>query len=38
MDMVTQVEIQDETICISNSINTFGKGLNQTVLLPTMGK
>ena len=38
MDTVTQVQILDETDCISHSINTLGKGMNPIILLPGMGK
>ena len=38
MDTVTPVQIQDEAVCISHSINTLGKGMNPTILFPIMGK
>ena len=38
MDMVTQVQILDETIYISQSVNTFGKGLNPNIPLLAIGK
>ena len=34
----TQVQILDETDCISHSINTLGKGMNPIILPPAMGK
>ena len=33
-----QVQILDETDCISNSTNTLGKGMNPIILPPAMGK
>ena len=33
-----QVQILDETDCISHSTNTFGKGMNPIILPPAMGK
>ena len=38
MDMATQVQILDETDCISHSTNTLGKGINPIILPPAMGK
>ena len=38
MDMATQVQFLDEAVCISNSINTLGKGINLTVLSPVMSE
>ena len=38
MDTVTQVQILDETDCISHSTNTLGKGMNPIILPPAMGK
>ena len=38
MDMVTRVQILDETDCISQSTNTIGKGTNPIILPPAMGK
>ena len=38
MDTVTRVQVQDETDCISHNTNTFGKGMNQIILPPAMGK
>ena len=35
---VTQVQILDETDCISHSTNTLGKGMNPIILPPAMGK
>ena len=34
----TQVQILDETDCISHSTNTLGKGMNPIILPPAMGK
>ena len=33
-----KVDIPDETDCISHSSNSFGKGMNQIILPPAMGK
>ena len=38
MDTVTQVQILDETVCISHRSNTLGKGMNPIILPPAMGK
>ena len=38
MDMATQVQILDETDCISHSTNTLGKGRDLIILPPAMGK
>ena len=38
MDTATQVQIRDETDCISHCTNTFGKGMNPIILPPAMGK
>ena len=38
MDTATQVQILDETDCISHSTNTLGKGMNPIILPPAMGK
>ena len=38
MDTATQVQILDETDCISHSTNTLGKGMNTIILPPAMGK
>ena len=38
MNTVTQVQILDETDCISYSTNTLGKGMNPIILPPAMGK
>ena len=38
MDTVTQVQILDETDCISHSTNTLGKGMNPIIPPPAMGK
>ena len=36
--MDTRVQILDEDACILHSANTFGKGINLTILLPGMDK
>ena len=36
MDKVTQVQILDETVCISHNANTLGEGMNPTILPPAM--
>ena len=38
MDMVTQVEVLDEAICISHGTNTLGKDMNPTILPPGMSE
>ena len=38
MDTATQVQILDETDCISHSTNTLGNGMNPIILPPAMGK
>ena len=38
MNMTTQVRILDEAVCFSQCLNTFGKGVRPTILLPAMGK
>ena len=38
MNTATQVQILDETDCISHSTNTLGKGMNPIILPPAMGK
>ena len=38
MDTVTQVQIMDETDCISHSSNTLGKSMNPIILPPAMDK
>ena len=38
MDIVTQVQILDKTVCISHSGNALGKAKNPTILHPAMGK
>ena len=37
MDIVTQVQILDETVCISCSANTLGKGMNSIILPLVIG-
>ena len=36
--MATRVQYLDEAVCISDSTNTLGKGMNPTTLPPAMGK
>ena len=38
MDTATQVQILDETDCISHSTNNLGKGMNPAILPPAMGE
>ena len=39
MDMVTQVQILDEVVCIPHSADTLNKGMNPTILpTPAMDK
>ena len=38
MNMATEFQIMDDAVCISQSANTLGKGMNPTILLPAMGK
>ena len=38
MDTATRVQILDEADCISQSINTLGKGMNPLIFHPAMGK
>ncbi len=38
MNTATQVQILDDTDCISHSTNTLGKGMNPIILPPAMGK
>ena len=38
MDTATQVQILDETDCISHSTNTLGKGMYPRILRPALGK
>ena len=38
MDTTTRVQILDEIDCISDSINTLGKGMNPIILPPATGK
>ena len=37
-DTATQVQILDEAVCISHTVNTSGKGMNSTIFPPGMGK
>ena len=38
MELATRVQFLDEAVCISLHTNTFGKGMNPSVLLPAMDK
>ena len=38
MDMATQVQILDEAVCISHSVNILGKGINPIILPTAMDK
>ena len=38
IDMVTRVQILEDTVCISHRAKTLGKDINQIPLLPAMGK
>ena len=38
MNMATQVQILDKAVCISDSANSFEKGMHLTILLPVMGQ
>ena len=38
MDTAPQVQILDETDCISHSTHTLGKGINPIILPPAMSK
>ena len=38
MDIAARVQVLDKTIFISHNTNTFGKGMNPTILPPAMGK
>ena len=38
MDTATWVHILDEIVCISQSADTLGKGMNPTILSSAMGK
>ena len=38
MDLVTRVQILDETVYISHSVNTLGKGTNPTINSPATSK
>ena len=35
---VTRVQILDKTVCISHGAKTLGKGMNQIILPPAIGK
>ena len=36
MDKATRVQILDKAVCISHDAYTLGKGMNLTILSPTM--
>ena len=36
MDTVTRVWIQDKVVCISHSAKILGKGMNPTILSPSL--
>ena len=38
MDTASRIQILDESVCISHSTNTLGKGMNPTIFHPAMGK
>ena len=38
MDMVIQVQILDETVCISHNVNVLGKGMNPVIFPPALDK
>ena len=38
MDIATQVQILNKTVCISHSSNNLGKDMNPTILSSTSGK
>ena len=38
MNMMTPVQILDETGCLTHSANTLCKGMHPTILHPAMGK
>ena len=38
MDTETQVQILDDAVCISHSVDIIGKCMNATILPPDMGK
>ena len=38
MDMEAQVQILNETVCISYNTNILGKGIHPTILPPAMHK
>ncbi len=38
MDTVTRVQILDEVVCVSLHVNALRKGMNKSVLYPTLGK
>ena len=38
MDTATRVQILDDTVCVSHSTNSLGKGMNPIILPPATGK
>ena len=38
MELMSQAQILDEAVCISLGANTFGKGMNPSVLPPAMSE
>ena len=38
MDMVIKIQNLDEAVCISHRINSFRKGIDPTILPPSIGK
>ena len=38
MDPTTRVQILDESVCISQNVNTFGEGINSAILPLDLGK
>ena len=38
MDLMKQIQVLYEAVCISHSANAFVKGMNPTILFPTIGK
>ena len=38
MNIATQVQILDKTVCIPDSTNSLKKGMNQIILPPAMDK
>ena len=38
MDTAAQVQILDEAVCIFHSADTFAKGMDSTIMTPTVSK